>query len=53
MLHFKLPSDLCCCSDPCRHGARCVGDIDQYVCQCLPGYTGYDCETGFFNEPYT
>ena len=37
---------MCCCLDPCQNGATCVGDMVQYMCQCLQGYTGYDCETG-------
>ena len=39
--------DLCCCLDPCPNGAECIGDINQYACQCIPGLTGNDCETGF------
>ena len=49
-----------CDSQPCKNGAKCVeGDEElvkrlvdptdeesSYVCVCVPGYTGRNCETG-------
>ncbi|XP_065938380.1 integrin beta-like protein A [Magallana gigas] len=37
-----------CNINPCEHGGRCLRqDITQnYVCTCLPRYTGNYCETG-------
>ena len=42
---FNLDIDECA-SFPCKNGGTCYEEIDYYVCHCLPGYTGYFCETG-------
>ena len=34
-----------CLSSPCRNNATCNDNINAYTCQCLPGFTGRDCET--------
>lgn len=34
-----------CLSSPCRHGT-CIDQINSYTCNCSPGYTGRECETG-------
>ncbi|XP_065053009.1 fibropellin-3-like [Rhopilema esculentum] len=34
-----------CESNPCKNGATCLNQINRYVCQCSPGYTGTNCET--------
>ena len=33
-----------CIPDPCLNGGTCVDGIDQYTCECAPGYTGTTCE---------
>ena len=38
-----------CSSDPCKHGGNCTNLINQYNCTCVEGYTGLDCETGWFH----
>ena len=35
-----------CVSNPCKNSATCIDQINQYVCQCRPGYTGELCEQG-------
>lgn len=35
-----------CESNPCQNNATCVDQINQYTCNCLPGYTGKHCQTG-------
>ena len=35
-----------CSPDPCLNGATCVDGVNQYTCNCVPGYTGTNCETG-------
>ena len=41
-----------CASDPCLNGATCEDGINQYTCDCSPGYTGTHCETGEqYNQP--
>ncbi len=34
-----------CASNPCEHGGTCVDDVNQYTCDCDPGWTGDHCET--------
>ena len=38
----------------CRNGGTCVDEVARYMCQCMLGYTGVDCETGkiFFQYVY-
>ena len=33
-----------CESAPCQHGSECQDLLNAYVCQCLPGYRGTNCE---------
>ena len=35
-----------CGSTPCQHGGNCTDHVNFYTCQCPPGYTGDNCETG-------
>ena len=34
-----------CESDPCING-KCKDGNNKYTCECDPGYTGVNCETG-------
>ena len=38
-----------CSSDPCQHGGSCFDDVNNYTCQCAPGYAGARCHT-FLSE---
>uniref|UniRef100_A0A452I7T8 Coagulation factor IX n=1 Tax=Gopherus agassizii TaxID=38772 RepID=A0A452I7T8_9SAUR len=33
-----------CNPNPCKNGARCADDVGSYVCWCLAGYEGRNCE---------
>ena len=34
-----------CASCPCQNGATCLqSQLNMYKCQCMPGYTGVNCE---------
>ena len=35
-----------CASSPCQNGGTCVDEINSYICECHPGCTGANCETG-------
>ena len=35
-----------CASAPCQNGGTCVDKINSYLCQCAPGYTDLQCQTG-------
>ncbi|WAR18540.1 NOTC2-like protein, partial [Mya arenaria] len=34
-----------CNSSPCKNGATCEDDVDNFVCHCKHGYAGILCET--------
>ena len=33
-----------CLSTPCQNGGSCKDDVDGYSCNCLKGFTGFECE---------
>lgn len=35
-----------CTSGPCRNGGTCLGLINMFECQCVPGFTGNQREIG-------
>ena len=35
-----------CASSPCQNGGTCMDQVNSYQCQCLPGYTDLQCQTG-------
>ena len=35
-----------CASGPCQNGATCLDQVNGYQCQCEPGYTDLQCQTG-------
>jgi hypothetical protein len=35
-----------CASSPCQNGGSCTDDVNSYTCDCSPGYTGPECQTG-------
>ena len=35
-----------CEANPCKNGGTCVDLVGDYRCDCVPGYTGEDCEKG-------
>ena len=53
MLHY-MPSNCVltsidvdeCASGPCQNGGTCVDQVNGYQCQCAPGYTDLQCQTG-------
>jgi len=36
----------------CSNGGTCVDGIDDFTCDCVPGYTGSRCETGTMNSNF-
>ena len=44
LLLFLLDIDECK-SFPCQNGGNCTDGIAGYTCDCIPGHTGYNCET--------
>ena len=30
--------------NPCQNGGQCIDDINNYFCECLPGFTGKNCQ---------
>ncbi len=39
-----------CDSNPCQNGATCNDLINSYVCVCVDGYIGLNCQTGNVNQ---
>ena len=37
-----------CASSPCQNGGTCNDGINMYNCDCVPGYSGGHCETGYY-----
>ena len=35
-----------CVNHSCLNGGSCVDGVNNYSCNCLPGFTGDRCETG-------
>lgn len=33
-----------CASNPCWNGGTCTQTASQYICECVPGYTGLHCQ---------
>ena len=43
---FILPDIDECDPVPCQNGGTCVDGINEHTCDCIPGHTGVNCETG-------
>ena len=37
-----------CSSHPCLNGAICIDRVNDYLCECRPGYADKNCQTGRF-----
>ncbi|XP_038052310.1 neurogenic locus notch homolog protein 2-like [Patiria miniata] len=35
-----------CDPNPCMNGGSCTDGVNSYVCACVEGFTGHDCEIG-------
>lgn len=35
-----------CSSQSCKYNSTCEDLVDDYLCYCVAGYTGKNCETG-------
>ena len=54
ILIFVLISDLNMCRNPlCQNGGTCINTVaNDYRCDCMPGYTGKNCQTGkYLQDP--
>ena len=40
-----------CRSSPCKNGATCINVDSRFRCDCNPGYSGFNCETGAYYLP--
>lgn len=46
--HFQFISDINeCQSSPCVNG-NCTNHVNNYTCECQPGFTGVNCDKGLF-----
>lgn len=37
--------DNLCASNPCWNGGVCTGNVKDWNCKCLPGFSGRNCRT--------
>ena len=45
--YFFVCSDINeCSSSPCQNGGACIDAVNSYLCSCVDGYDGDNCETG-------
>ena len=35
-----------CESNPCENGGTCSDAVNGFTCECFPGYTDKNCQTG-------
>jgi hypothetical protein len=48
-----LPLDTDDCStNPCQNGGTCTDLVNDYVCQCVSGWEGKDCDRGKYFPRY-
>lgn len=40
----ECPNLSLCDSDSCQNGGTCVNTLESFVCECVPGFTGGQCE---------
>ena len=43
---FSLKDINECSSGPCANGGTCTDEACGYICDCEPGFTGTECQTG-------
>ena len=48
VLYSMLVDDDLCRSLPCQNGGQCKSLSSGYTCDCRPGTTGRQCETGIY-----
>ena len=50
MIRVKLPLEIVdideCANSPCEHGGTCTDEVNGFTCECTPGYTDANCQTG-------
>ena len=46
LLLFLVVDEDNCGAVVCNNGGSCVDEVNDYYCDCSPGYTGEHCETG-------
>ena len=50
LLHPYYPDiDECFNNNQCLNGATCIDGINQFTCQCVPGWTGQFCQISKIN----
>jgi len=37
----------------CKNNGTCVDDINSYHCECIPGFTGDECQTAKYIRPFS
>ena len=37
-----------CANSPCQNVGTCTDNVNGHTCTCVAGYTGENCETGWY-----
>ena len=41
-----------CAEQPCQNNGNCTDEVNDFHCDCVPGYTGKNCSTVEENHIY-
>ena len=41
-----------CESNPCENGGTCTDAVNGYSCECAPGFTDANCQTGTYEHQH-
>ena len=52
MMYWRVVDINDCDPNPCGNGCECINLENGYTCECVPGYTGPNCNTSTYMSYY-